>query len=156
MMKIKAVVVFLSIFLSSITYGEEIKNIEFRLEGEQEPSIVMSDIKIASFRSYKPLEVMPELEEIFKDNEQARLDNETQFDVLFELNDAGTRKLNNLTRNNIGKNLAILINGNVWRDPIILEAIEDGRFSISGVFTREEAEELVSGINRAIGIAGAI
>ncbi|MCL2720254.1 MAG: protein translocase subunit SecD [Treponema sp.] len=61
-------------------------------------------------------------------------------EVIFRLNEEGGKRFNNLTSANIGRNLAIVMDGRVRSSPTIQSAIGD-RGSISG-FDQESAESL--------------
>ena len=52
-----------------------------------------------------------------------------------------------LTRENIGKPIAIILDGNVISQPVVREEIKDGKAQISGRFTPAEAKKLVADLN---------
>ncbi len=62
--------------------------------------------------------------------------------VSFKLNSIGARKFGAVTSENIGKRLAILLDGKVIQAPNINSAITGGSGQISGGFTVESANEL--------------
>jgi preprotein translocase subunit SecD len=62
--------------------------------------------------------------------------------VSFEFNGAGSRKFAEITKNNIGKPFAIVLDGKVITAPTIRSAILGGNGIISGNFTTEQANEL--------------
>ncbi|GAB3013397.1 protein translocase subunit SecDF [Niabella terrae] len=62
--------------------------------------------------------------------------------VTLEMNNAGAKIWADLTRANVGRSIAIVVDGNVYSAPNVNEAIEGGRSSISGNFTQEEASDL--------------
>lgn len=62
--------------------------------------------------------------------------------VIVHFNNVGARRFSRLTGDNVGKRLAILLDGEVISAPVINEHIPGGRSSISGNFTTEEANEL--------------
>ena len=69
------------------------------------------------------------------------LDEFNQPAVSFSLNRDGARKFGDVTGNNIGRNLAIILDGSVYSAPVIEGRISiDGR--ISGSFTQQEAADL--------------
>ena len=69
------------------------------------------------------------------------LDEFNQPAVSFSLNRDGARKFGDVTGNNIGRNLAIMLDGSVYSAPVIEGRIStDGR--ISGSFTQQEAADL--------------
>ncbi len=62
--------------------------------------------------------------------------------VDLEFNSEGTKKFAEITRNNIGKRLAILLDGKVQSAPVIREEIPSGKANITGRFTQEQAQAL--------------
>jgi SecD/SecF fusion protein len=55
-----------------------------------------------------------------------------------------------LTRGNLGKNLAIVLDGELFVAPVIREIVQDGTFIIEGPMTPNEAKELVSILNNSV------
>jgi SecD/SecF fusion protein len=62
--------------------------------------------------------------------------------VSLTLNSKGAQVFANLTATNIGKRLAIVLDGKVVSAPVIREAIPSGQAQISGNFTVEQANDL--------------
>src|SRR5881628_1129305 len=62
--------------------------------------------------------------------------------VAIEFTAAGTRIFGELTEQNVGKRLAIVLDGNVYSAPRINERIPGGRAVITGQFTVDEARDL--------------
>ena len=62
--------------------------------------------------------------------------------VSVEFNAAGARAFADLTDANVGKRLAIVLDGNVHSAPVIRERIPSGRAQITGGFTTQEATDL--------------
>lgn len=62
----------------------------------------------------------------------------------FELNDEGAVKFAEITRNNMGKQLAIMLDGKEQSAPVIQSEIPGGKGSISGSFTYESAQNLAN------------
>jgi SecD/SecF fusion protein len=62
----------------------------------------------------------------------------------FTLNDNGAKRFAEVTRNNIGRQLAIVLDGELQSAPVIQGAIETGNGQITGHFTPEEAQSLAS------------
>lgn len=60
---------------------------------------------------------------------------------------AGQKRFADVTRDSIGKRLAIIIDGQIYSAPKIMAEIPGGKATISGDFSRTEAQELVSKIN---------
>ena len=79
---------------------------------------------------------------------------ELQFDqttnqpqVGLEFNDEGGKLFEDLTRGNVGKRLAIYLDGAPISAPVVEEAITGGKAQISGNFGLQEARELVGRLN---------
>ncbi|NIA07493.1 MAG: protein translocase subunit SecD [Actinobacteria bacterium] len=66
--------------------------------------------------------------------------------VLFDFDPRGSRKFEQLTRDNIGQLLAVLLDDSVYSAPNIREAIR-GSGRITGNYTQEEARQLANIIN---------
>jgi preprotein translocase subunit SecD len=62
--------------------------------------------------------------------------------VGIRFNRRGAVLFERITGENVGKNLAIVLDGNVYSAPTIQERIGQGRASITGSFTAEEAQDL--------------
>jgi preprotein translocase subunit SecD len=62
------------------------------------------------------------------------------------LNDKGREKFKVFTKQNIGKNAAILVGGKLVSAPRINAKIEEGKLIIVGYFTPEEAEKISNGL----------
>ena len=73
-----------------------------------------------------------------------------QPEIAFELSAAGQKRFAEVTRQHIGKRLAIIIDGQVCSAPVIRSEITGGKGQISGNFTKEQARELSNKINRAL------
>lgn len=67
--------------------------------------------------------------------------------VLLTFNDEGKRLFAELTKANVGKTIAIYLDGAPISVPVVREAILDGNAEISGNFTVPEARELVGRLN---------
>lgn len=64
------------------------------------------------------------------------------FEVSMNMNSEGAKRWANLTRENVGKPLAIVLDGVVYSAPNVTEEIKGGSSSISGNFTQNEATDL--------------
>jgi len=62
----------------------------------------------------------------------------------FRLNSEGAKRFAEVTRNNIGQRLAIILDGELYSAPVIQSAIETGNGQITGRFTPEEALQLAN------------
>jgi preprotein translocase subunit SecD len=67
--------------------------------------------------------------------------------VMISLDDSASQKLAKLTADNIGKVLAITMDGKVLVEPLVQAAITDGQIMISGTFTVKDAEMLAKQIS---------
>ncbi|MGN7786456.1 protein translocase subunit SecDF [Niabella sp. 22666] len=64
--------------------------------------------------------------------------------VSLEMSNTGAKLWADLTRANVGRPIAIVVDGTVYSAPNVNEAIEGGRSSISGSFSQEEASDLAN------------
>jgi SecD/SecF fusion protein len=64
--------------------------------------------------------------------------------VTMMMNAEGARILRRLTNENVGNELAIVIDGRVYAYPQILNQVSNGHMTIAGSFTREEAHDLAT------------
>ena len=67
--------------------------------------------------------------------------------ILLSFNEEGRELFAEITRNNVGRVLAIFLDGQIISDPVVREEIRDGNAQISGSFTPEEARQLVRDLN---------
>ncbi len=67
--------------------------------------------------------------------------------VSLEFNDAGRDLFASLTEKNVGKVMAIFLDGKVLSAPVIQDKIANGQAVITGTFTAEEARNLVRDLN---------
>lgn len=67
--------------------------------------------------------------------------------VAIEFNEEGAELFESLTKENIGKRIAIYLDGVPLSAPVVNEAISGGRAQISGNFTPEEARSLARRLN---------
>ncbi|HOZ16405.1 MAG TPA: protein translocase subunit SecD [Candidatus Portnoybacteria bacterium] len=84
----------------------------------------------------------------FLKNSQLSFDQTTyQPYVLLEFNDEGAKIFAELTKNNIGKTVAIYLDGAPISIPRVNEEIPSGKAQISGNFTQKEAKQLAERLN---------
>lgn len=76
----------------------------------------------------------------------------SSFNYVIEIvfNTPGAKRFYSLTKDNIAKPLAIVVNKEIISAPIVNEPIEGGKISISGNFTLEEAKNIASIITSKI------
>lgn len=67
--------------------------------------------------------------------------------VILNFNDAGAKLFEKITSENVGKTLAIFLDGQPISAPTIQEAIPGGQATITGRFTATEARDLVRNLN---------
>ena len=67
--------------------------------------------------------------------------------IILEFNEEGAELFHDITRDNVGKALAIFLDGTSIEEPIIREEISGGTAVISGSFTPLEAREVVRNLN---------
>ncbi len=82
---------------------------------------------------------------VFGQGNGAGLSNEPIVSITF--NDEGGTLFENITREHVGEQLAIFLDGTLMSAPVINEAIGGGKAIISGNFTPEEARALVQNLN---------
>lgn len=66
-----------------------------------------------------------------------------------EFTKAGAEKFADVTRQNVGSRLGIVVDGRLCQAPVIRDPITGGAASISGSFTAAEAQDLAAKINAA-------
>jgi SecD/SecF fusion protein len=64
--------------------------------------------------------------------------------------DAGAKRFAKVTRQNIGKRLAIIIDGRLYSAPTIKSEIRGGKAEINGNFSGTEAQDLATRINQSV------
>lgn len=67
--------------------------------------------------------------------------------VSLQFNDEGAKIFQRLTKENIGKTIAIYLDGSPISTPVVQDEISGGRAQITGNFTPEEARDLVRNLN---------
>lgn len=77
-----------------------------------------------------------------KDAQAAMRQDTGQSIVSLEFSDEGTKKFADATLANVGRQIAILLDGEVLTDPVVREPIMGGRAEISGQRNLEEAQRL--------------
>jgi len=64
------------------------------------------------------------------------------FGLYLSFADKGAEKWADMTRRNVGRNIAILVNGTVYAAPRVMEEMRTGECMISGNFTESEINQL--------------
>jgi preprotein translocase subunit SecD len=67
--------------------------------------------------------------------------------VQISFNNDGTKLFADITKNNVGRELAIFLDGNLIEAPVIQTSIPDGKAIISGNFTAQSAKDLATNLN---------
>lgn len=67
--------------------------------------------------------------------------------IVLHFNDEGGKLFEKITSENVGRQLAIFLDGEVISSPVIREAIPGGTATITGQFTATEARDLVQNLN---------
>ncbi|AQS59017.1 protein translocase subunit SecD [Desulforamulus ferrireducens] len=70
-----------------------------------------------------------------------------QVEVNLEFNEAGTKKFAEATAANVGKRIAIILDGQVLQNPVVNEPIPNGRARITGYSSLEEAHTIALLLN---------
>ena len=73
-----------------------------------------------------------------------------QFEVSLQFDDIGAQDFGKLTTANVGRMLAVVLDGKLYSAPNINTAITGGNASISGKFTQREAEQLAGVLNNPL------
>src|SRR3989344_3034351 len=68
-------------------------------------------------------------------------------EVILNFNDEGAKLFEKITSENVGRQLAIFLDGQPISEPVIREAIAGGQATITGKFTATEARDLVRNLN---------
>jgi SecD/SecF fusion protein len=71
-------------------------------------------------------------------------DQNGKVEVSMSMNNTGAKVWRNLTRDNVGKQVAIVLDGYVYSAPNVNDEIPNGRSSISGDYSVEEAQDLAN------------
>jgi preprotein translocase subunit SecD len=67
--------------------------------------------------------------------------------IILEFNEEGEKIFGDITRENVGKRIAIYLDGMAISAPVVREEIKSGKAQISGRFTPDEARTLVRSFN---------
>ena len=67
--------------------------------------------------------------------------------VVINFNSDGTRLFSDITNKNVGRELAIFLDGKLLSAPVIQERIDNGAAVVSGQFTAQQAKDLATNLN---------
>ena len=70
--------------------------------------------------------------------------------IAVELKEDAARKFTDFTECNVGKYVAIVINGVVYSAPCVSGRIDGGKLEITGMFSEDEAKELAKALNSSV------
>ena len=70
--------------------------------------------------------------------------------ISFTLNDQGAIRFGDITRENVGQRLAIVLDGELYSAPVIQSPIETGQGQITGHFDYKEASDLASALENPL------
>ena len=125
-----------------IVQREGAKRIIIELPGVKDPDEAMKRIgktAVLEFKNEKGETVMTG--DDLKDAKEEMGQNKQPL-VAIELSDEGAKKFADLTSKNIGRHIAITLDGDVLTNPVVQQAITGGKATISGSQTLEEAKDL--------------
>ncbi len=78
-------------------------------------------------------------------NVRSDKDKETgEYFISMNFDDEGTKKWAEITRKNIGKEIAMVLDDQVYFAPIVMAEIKGGKSMISGIFSKDEASVLIA------------
>lgn len=125
-----------------IVQREGAKRIIIELPGVKDPDEAMKRIgktAVLEFKNEKGETVMTG--DDLKDAKEEMGQNKQPL-VAIELSDEGAKKFADLTSKNIGRHIAITLDGDVLTNPVVQQAITGGKATISGSQSLEEAKDL--------------
>ena len=70
--------------------------------------------------------------------------------ILLNLTSVGARKFEEITRERVGQQLGLVLGGQLYALPRIVETIHGGKIAISGSFTAREAGNLIERLNASL------
>ncbi len=70
--------------------------------------------------------------------------------ILLNLTAAGAKKFEQITHDRVGQQLGLVLGGQLYALPRIVETIHGGKIAISGTFTRRQAANLVERLNASL------
>ena len=80
----------------------------------------------------------------FKDVRWFRDEMSGQIQITLDLNPADAGRFAQITRENQGRQLAVIVHGKLYCAPVIMEEITGGSACISGITSEEEARKIVN------------
>jgi len=109
---------------------------------------IVVDGSTATITLDDPYYVASDLTGRYLEKAQLEFDQSTHAPVIsLQFNNEGAALFEKLTKENVGKTIAIYLDGSPLSTPVVREAITGGRAQISGTFTAQEAKTLVGRLN---------
>ena len=68
--------------------------------------------------------------------------------IMLRMTDSGRVKWTQITEENIGRNIGMILDGNLVCAPLVRAKIDAGIAIINGIFTEEEAETIAAGLRK--------
>jgi protein-export membrane protein SecD len=125
--------------------------LEFRVVAEQQyremanAGVLPSGYEEVPYREQDGTLVLEEDSELtgrFLDNANVQFARQGGVGVALDFNEQGADRFADLTRNNVGQRIAIVLDGKIVSAPSVNEPITGGQAQISGGFTDQEARDL--------------
>ncbi len=118
------------------------RRVIIELPGIKDPDAAIQTIGKTAMLEFKDEEGNTVLTGTDLKDAQAAMDQNNRNVVNLEFSDEGGKKFADLTMKNVGRKIAILLDGEVLTDPVVNEPILGGRAEISGQRTLDEANKL--------------
>ena len=125
-----------------IVQREGVRRVIIELPGIKDPDSAIQTIGKTAMLEFKDEDGNTVLTGTDLKDAQAAIDQNNRNVVNLEFSDEGGKKFADLTMKNVGRKIAILLDGEVLTDPVVNEPILGGRAEISGQRTLEEAQRL--------------
>ena len=93
------------------------------------------------------VKIIPEMSGANIANAQLMIDQYGRQQISLKFNNKGSKIFGEITSNNIGRQLSIILDGILYTAPVIQNAIVDGNASITGEFTNEEAQNIATALS---------
>jgi preprotein translocase subunit SecD len=125
--------------------------LEFRVENPNPPEATVDASGVVSIdpnAMWLPTGLSgKQLERATADIQQGQAGFNNEVVVTLDFNDEGRRLFADITSQNVGKRVAIFLDGKLLSDPVVQTPITDGRAIITGDYTVDQAKELATRLN---------
>lgn len=118
--------------------------------GDSEPMTLIIKNKDNTYTNVLNIQKMVLLDQTALKSAKAGQDGLGQPVIYIDLTEAGARQFAEVSRRNINKRLAIIVNGHICEAPVVRTEISDGKIQISGSFSKQEGEDLAGKISGAL------